>query len=56
LYSDSSGRSVQNANGLSVWFPADAWTYFNYRAKYISLDFADNSPGWLNFLDAYFAY
>ncbi|MGP1385933.1 MAG: clostripain-related cysteine peptidase [Thainema sp.] len=53
--SDKYGQAVQNANGLSIWFPPAPRIYFNYRAKYTALNFALNSPGWVSFLDAYFA-
>ena len=49
------GDSVQDARGLSIWFPSDAATYFNHRAKYLSLSFAKTTRGWVDFLDAYFS-
>jgi hypothetical protein len=53
LASERIGSSVKNANGLSVWFPAHTYTYSNYRAKYIALNFASRHTGWVRFLDTY---
>jgi len=55
LSSKTLGSSVQNANGLSVWFPAYDFLYYNYRAKYLSLAFASDpsNMGWVKFLDKY---
>lgn len=55
LSSKTLGDGVQNANGLSVWFPAYDYLYYNYRAKYLSLAFARDSSkmGWVKFLDSY---
>jgi len=53
LSSETLGRSVARANGLSVWFPAHRRLYSNYRAKYLSLKFAKEYAGWIDFLDAY---
>jgi hypothetical protein len=47
------GSAVQNANGLSVWFPASSWLYFNYRAKYMELKCNSSRFRWADFLDAY---
>lgn len=53
LTSDKFGDTVQNANGLSVWFPAYEDLYYNYRPKYLSMKFSSHYPGWVKFLDAY---
>jgi hypothetical protein len=53
LASRKSGQSVRNAHGLSVWFPAVARLYYNYRGKYVALRFARRTKGWIRFLDAY---
>ncbi len=47
------GDSISNANGLSIWFPASQWVYFNNRAKYMKLSCNSNQFGWTSFLDAY---
>ncbi len=49
----SFGPGVRNSSGLSVWFPADAQLYLNFRAKYIAMDFFAKHPGWVAFLDRY---
>jgi len=53
IASSSLGQGVANANGLSVWFPASASVYQNYRGKYLALKFAASHRGWIHFLDAY---
>jgi hypothetical protein len=47
------GRSVRDAEGLSVWFPAVGRIYYDYRGKYIALRFARHNKGWIRFLDSY---
>ncbi len=49
------GSAVKNSNGLSVWFPASADMYSNYRTKYLALKGPAAHRGWLKFLDAYHA-
>ncbi|MFH0823407.1 MAG: clostripain-related cysteine peptidase [Pseudomonadota bacterium] len=53
ISSETYGDSVQNAHGLSVWFPPRADLYDNYRAKYMCLKAPTSYPGWVDFLDAY---
>jgi hypothetical protein len=53
LTSETLGRTVARANGVSAWFPAHRRLYSNYRAKYMSLRFAEAYPGWIGFLDAF---
>ncbi len=53
LSSESLGRSVARSHGLSAWFPAHRRLYADYRAKYLSLRFAEAYPGWVSFLDAF---
>jgi hypothetical protein len=53
LTSETLGHTVGGAHGLSVWFPAHKRLYSDYRAKYLSLKFAEAYPGWVGFLDAY---
>lgn len=53
LASDTLGKTVKFSKGLSVWFPAYDRVYYNYRAKYLALDFAQKHKGWVSFLDAY---
>lgn len=48
------GFQLENANGLSLWFPGNADLYFNNRAEYVALNFAKKYPNWINFLDEYF--
>ncbi|BDS11337.1 clostripain-related cysteine peptidase [Aureispira anguillae] len=48
------GFQLENANGLSLWFPGDAPLYFNNRAEYTALKFAKTYPNWVQFLDEYF--
>jgi hypothetical protein len=55
LSSKTYGSSVRNSNGLSVWFPSEATTYFNYRPKYLALKSSAVAPGWVAFLDKYFS-
>ena len=55
LYADALGKQVQNAHGLSIWFPTGEKLYFDYRAKYLALSCNKKYGGWVNFLDAYFA-
>lgn len=47
------GSAIENANGLSIWFPASPWLYFNYRAKYMELNCNSSAFAWTDFLDAY---
>lgn len=47
------GPTVANANGLSIWFPASQWVYFNNRAKYMELHCNASQFGWRRFLDRY---
>ena len=49
------GPSVQDSNGLSIWFPTSANQYEQYRAKYLQLKCNQGKNGWIDFLDAYFA-
>ncbi len=51
--SETLGETVRRSQGLSVWFPAYDRVYYNYRAKYLALDFARKHKGWVDFLDAY---
>jgi hypothetical protein len=53
ISSETLGHTVARAHGLSVWFPAGRRLYSSYRAKYLSLKFAETYPGWVGFLDAY---
>lgn len=53
LSSETLGHSVARSHGLSAWFPAHRRLYTDYRAKYMSLRFAEAYPGWIGFLDAY---
>jgi hypothetical protein len=53
LVSETLGGTVAKSHGLSVWFPAHKRLYSDYRAKYLSLRFAEAYPGWISFLDAY---
>jgi hypothetical protein len=53
LSSKNLGYTVNEAQGLSVWFPAYERLYSDYRAKYTSLNFAREFPGWISFLDTY---
>jgi hypothetical protein len=55
LESQFYGHSVRNSNGLSIWFPSDPSTYFNYRPKYQALKSSTVTTGWVDFLDAYFS-
>ena len=56
LESGIAGSGVNDAHGLSVWFPATATMYQEFRSQYVVLDFAksDQSKGWVQFLDEYF--
>ncbi len=47
------GTTVSNANGLSIWFPADQSTYSNNRGIYMSLKCNATDFGWRKFLDLY---
>jgi hypothetical protein len=49
------GETVRKSKGLSVWFPAIDRVYYDYRGKYLALDFAKKYRGWVEFLDAYHA-
>lgn len=49
----SSAFDAGSANGLSVWFPASAAEYFEFRAQYLRLDCNRTAFGWRLFLDAY---
>jgi hypothetical protein len=53
LSSQTLGNTVARAHGLSIWFPAHRRLYSSYRAKYLSLKFAEAYTGWVGFLDAY---
>jgi hypothetical protein len=53
LASGRLGDTVEDANGLSVWFPSHNRLYYDYRAKYLALKFARKHRGWIRFLDAY---
>ncbi len=53
LVNGKSGSSVQNANGLSIWFPASASLYSQNRAKYMELKCNAARFRWTDFLDAY---
>jgi len=48
-------RKLRNANGLSIWFPGSIYSYTVDRAKYAEMKGVEEYPGWLNFLDQYFA-
>jgi hypothetical protein len=54
ISSESLGRVVKDANGLSVWFPAYENLYHHYRSKYLSLRCNTENSGWVRFLDSYF--
>ncbi len=47
------GTAVDNANGLSIWFPATQNTYFDNRAIYLNLKCNSTEFGWRKFLDRY---
>jgi Clostripain family len=47
------GQSVKNANGLSIWFPAQKDLYYQYRPKYLRLNCNSSTSGWVRFLDRY---
>lgn len=49
------GTGVKRSHGLSVWFPSTAELYARFRPKYVALDFASRSHGWVKFLDMYHA-
>jgi len=50
--SDRFGFGVDNAHGLSCWFPSDQYTFYNNRAKYLRLKCNHGGYfGWLRFLD-----
>jgi hypothetical protein len=56
MLSDKHGSAVSSAHGLSLWFPASASLYFNYRSKYMELSCNHRGRagfGWTKFLDAY---
>jgi len=53
LASETLGETVRKSKGLSVWFPAIDRLYYDYRGKYLALDFAKKHKGWVEFLDAY---
>jgi len=53
LASETLGSTVQNAKGLSVWFPAYESLYYSYRSKYLALKCNSQDSGWVRFLDAY---
>jgi len=49
------GKSAQvdDANGISIWFPERDFFHSGCRDKYMQLKCNENSFGWTNFLDAY---
>jgi hypothetical protein len=55
LANGNHGSAIQNAKGLSIWFPAMPSVYFDYRAKYMELKCNSASFAWTKFLDAYHA-
>jgi hypothetical protein len=55
IVSETLGETVRKSKGLSVWFPAIDRVYYDYRGKYLALDFAQKYRGWVEFLDAYHA-
>jgi hypothetical protein len=55
LAAETFGDTVAEARGVSVWFPGHPRLYYNYRAKYLALNFARKHTGWVTFLDTYHA-
>jgi hypothetical protein len=55
IASETLGETVRKSKGLSVWFPAIDRVFYDYRGKYLALDFARKHKGWVEFLDAYHA-
>jgi hypothetical protein len=52
---DRYGPGVQNANGLSVWFPPTRDLFAQNRAKYLKLHCNEGRGDWVDMLDAYWA-
>ncbi len=48
-------RKLANANGLSIWFPSTLFSFTVNRARYLELNGVEDQPGWLNFMDDFFA-
>jgi len=55
IFTDCEGAAVRDSNGLTIWFPASRPLYLDFRSKYTAMDFYSVAPGWVNFLDRYFA-
>lgn len=49
----SEGQELENANGLSIWFPATKHDHIMQRQKYRKMSSVIQHPGWLDFLDFY---
>jgi hypothetical protein len=51
------GDGVEDAHGVSCWFPADANTFHDFRGPYTRMRLGRSKAlrGWLEFLDAYFS-
>jgi hypothetical protein len=52
---DRYGPGVQNANGLSVWFPPTRDLFAQNRAKYLKLHCNEGRGDWVDMLYAYWA-
>jgi len=49
------GGNLQNAKGLSIWFPSSATNFKKHRAQYLRLqcNYLYEQRGWVDFLDAF---
>jgi hypothetical protein len=55
IHSQSHGKDVARAHGMTVWYPSATQDYIENRAKYLALRVNEERRDWVKFLDARFA-
>jgi hypothetical protein len=55
VVSNTGGRDMARAHGMTVWYPSAEIDFTENRAKYLALHLNDDRHDWVEFLDARFA-
>lgn len=53
IHHDYIGSDLEQAKGISVWFPAERRLYYQHRGKYLALNCNRKRKDWVAFLDAF---